>query len=344
MYFKTGDGCELNLHHLSLPSDDPGRGTPDRRPVLLIGGLAMRAESFYTSPTRPTLVDKLLEEHYDVWVENWRTSVDLPARSYTLDHAALYDHPAAIRTVLAKTGATSLDAVAHCMGSASLTMSVLAGKAPELRTVVSSAVSYDIDLALRSKLRLWLLLPVASMVSAGTNPQWAARAPSLAAAGLSWAGRLRRAYSNPLVAAATYIYGGEPEALWKRANLDQETLDWVAREFGYAPFKFFKQMRRSSWKNHLVPAEKLPDWPTDLSGALPPEHTSFTFIAGSENRFFLPTAQQRTYARFHSEQPDAHHQHHEFPGYSHYDVLIGRRAAEHVFPYILDALAGNHAR
>ena len=335
-WFDADDGCRLNLHHLSHRDD------PDGTPVLLIGGLAMRAQSFYTSPARPTLVDALLDRGYDVWIENWRTSPDLPARSYTLDHAALYDHPAAIRTVLEETEAECLDAVAHCMGSASLTMSVLAGKVPQLRRVVSSAVSYNIELAVRSKLRLKWMLPLVRLFSAGTDPQWAARPPSLNADLLSRIGRLRRAYRNPLVAATTYTYGGEPEALWMRANLDEETLEWVAREFGYAPFSFFGQMHRSSEQKHLVPAATLPDWPTDLEGRLPPDGTSFTFIAGARNRFFLPAGQQKTWAAFDAKQQGKHH-HREFAGYSHYDVLIGRRAAQDVFDYITDALAGKHA-
>ena len=336
LWFDADDGCRLNLHHLSHRDD------PDGKPVLLIGGLAMRAQSFYTSPARPTIVDALLDKGYDVWIENWRTSPDLPARSYTLDHAALYDHPAAIRTVLEQTGAERLDAVAHCMGSASLTMSVLAGKVPELRTVVSSAVSYDIELANRSKLRLKWHLPVIRRLSAGTDPQWAARAPSLIAGGLSRFGRLRRAYRNPLVAAATYIYGGEPEALWMRANLDEETLEWVAREFGYAPFTFFKQMHRSSQARHLVSESELPDWPTDLDGRLPPPGTSFTFLAGTDNRFFLPAAQKKTHDRFNEAQPHVHHWV-KLDGYSHYDVFIGRRAAKDVFDHITCALEGRHA-
>lgn len=341
--FETDDGCELNLHNLSRPGEDGAPVTSGGDPVLLIGGLAMRAEGFYTSPTRPTLVDALLHEGYDVWVENWRTSVDLPARSYTLDHAALYDHPAAIRNVLKETKREHLSAVAHCMGSASLTMSVLAGKVPQLRQVVSSAVSFDIELAKRSQRRLKYQLPVIRLFSAGTDPQWAARPPSLIADLLSRFGRLRRDYSNPLLAATTYIYGGEREAMWMLANLDDATLDWVAREFGYAPFTFFRQMHRSSKVKHLVPGEALPDWPTDLAGRVPPDGTVFTFIAGEQNRFFLPEGQQRTWASFESKQPRVH-RYEQFAGYSHFDVLIGTKAAKDVFPCILHALRqGTHA-
>jgi hypothetical protein len=342
--FDAGDGCEINLHRLRLADPEERDGVEPRGPVLLISGLAMRAESFYTSPGRPTLADALLRKGYDVWVENWRTSPDLPAQDYTLDRVALYDHPAAIRKVLETTHAQHLDAVAHCMGSASLTMSVLAGKTPsELRRVVSSAVSYDIDLAPRSKLRLRWQLPAVSRFVAGTDPQWAARAPSLTASLVSRLGRLPRPfYPNPLVAAATSIYGGQADAMWTPDNLDADTLAWTAREFGYAPFTFFRQMRSSARAKHLVRCEDLPGWPRTLEDGPPPGAPAFTFIAGERNKFFLPTAQRRTFESFDAKQPGVHH-FREFPGYSHYDVLIGRTAAKDVFDYIINALEGKHA-
>jgi hypothetical protein len=333
--FETADGCELNLHRIKAAGADPGD-----KPVLLIGGLAMRANSFYDTPSRRSLVDALIEEGHDVWVENWRTSPDLPARDYTLDHAAVYDHPKAVRTVCDVTGRDELDAVAHCMGSASLTMSVLAGLVPALRRVVSSAVSLHIDLDRRSKLRLATLVPAASVRLKGTDPQWAARAPSVAAAGLArWGRFVCRTYPNPLNALTTYVYGGKPEGLWQRANLDDETLDWLGREFGYAPFSFFRQMRRCSDVGHLVPVEGLPELDVRLDLRPPPEGTSFTFIAGSENRFFLPGGQRTTYEHFARLQPDTH-EWVPVPGYGHFDLFVGRNAEDDVFPHILGALNG----
>jgi hypothetical protein len=308
--------------------------------VLLIGGLAMRANSFYDTPSRPSLVDALVAGGHDVWVENWRTSPDLPARDYTLDHAAVYDHPKAVRTVCDVTGRDELDAVAHCMGSASLTMSVLAGLVPELRRVVSSAVSLHIDLDSRSRLRLATLVPAASLRLSGTDPQWAARAPSVAAAGLArWGRFVCRTYQNPLNALTTYVYGGKPEGLWQRANLDDETLDWLGREFGYAPFSFFRQMRRCSEVGHLVPVEGLPELDVRLDQTPPPDGTRFTFIAGKENGFFLPGGQRATYDHFASMQPGTHDWV-PVPGYGHFDLFVGRNAQRDVFPHILSALNG----
>jgi hypothetical protein len=334
--FEAGDGREINLHHIR--ARDNG-AKPGRVPVLLVGGLAMRANSFYDSPSSPSLVDALVARGHDVWVENWRTSIDLPARDYTLDSAAVHDHPAAIREIRRNTGSERVDAVAHCMGSSSLTMSVLAGLVPDLRTVVSSAVSLHIELDERSRRRLSWLVPPMSRFMRGFDPQWAARAPSVAAAGLArWARFAGRDYSNPLTAATTFFYGGRSEALWRRDNLDAEILEWLTREFGYAPLSFFRQMGRCAEQGHLVPVEGLPELEGDLLSAGPPPGTRFTFLAGLDNRFFLPRGQRLTWQHFELMQPGEHR---FFPlaGYSHLDAMVGRRAHRDVFPLILDALA-----
>jgi hypothetical protein len=332
--FEAGDGRELNLHNIRGPDK------PSRDPVLLVCGLAMRANSFYDAPSRPTLVDALVHEGYDVWVENWRTSIDLPAEDYTLDAAAVYDHPAAIRTIRSETDAEQLSAVAHCMGSSSLAMSVVAGLADELHTVVSSAVSLDIDLDPRSKRRLATLLPVSSLLlrMRGADPQWAARAPSVKAASLARLAQLAiRNYRNPLNAAATFIYGSRATGMWQLDQLDPETLDWLGREFGYSPFSFFKQIRESAREGHIVPVDGLPQLPPNFAEQPPPEHVHFTFLAGKRNQFFLPEGQHRTYERFEELRP-RRHRWVPLEDYSHLDVLVGRRWYRDVFPYIHQAL------
>jgi hypothetical protein len=332
--FEAGDGREINLHHIQGPH------APTKEPVLLVCGLAMRANSFYDAPSRPTLVDALVDEGYDVWVENWRTSIDLPAADYTLDGAAVYDHPASIRKIRDETGVEKLSAVAHCMGSASLALSVVAGRANELHTVVSSAVSLHVDLDPRSKLRLATVLPFSSLVlrMRGADPQWAARAPTVKAASFARLARLAiRNYPNPLNRAATFIYGSRADGMWQLDQLGPETLDWLGREFGYSPFSFFKQIRKSAREGRLVPVDDPPVLPADVAGRVPESGARFTFLAGEQNQFFLPSGQQKTYEQFARAQPDLH-QWVPLEGYSHLDVLIGRRWYQDVFPYIRDAL------
>jgi hypothetical protein len=331
--FKTDDGLTLNLHQIRRDVAVAGR------PVLLVGGLAMRANAFYGPASQRTLVDALVDEGRDVWVENWRTSIDLPQSDYTLDEAAAYDHPAAVGKVCELTSTDRIDAVAHCMGSASLTMSIVAGLVPELERVVSSAVSLHIRLAALSRWRLALALPVGSFIMPGVDPQWAARAPTPASAAVVRGGvlQMRRNYTDPLVAATTFIYGGKPEALWMRANMDADTLAWTAREFGYAPLSVFRQIRRSSRAGHLVHVSSLAGLQEDPLDAKPPAHTRITFLAGDQNRFFLPSGQLASFEHF-DAMKRGFHQFCELKGYSHFDVLVGRGASRHVFPEILKGL------
>ena len=332
--FQTDDGRTLNLHNIR-PKVRRAPGPP----VLLIGGLAMRANSFYGPVNQRTLVDALVDAGRDVWIENWRTSIDLPQSDFTLDEAAAYDHPAAVRAICVRTGCDRLDAVAHCMGSVSLSLSIVAGLVPEIERVVSSAVSLHIRLAPLSRRRLALEVPVGAIFMPGVDPQWAVRAPTTPSALFVRRGvlQMRRFYSDPLVAATTFIYGGEPEALWKRANMDADTLAWTAREFGYAPLEIFRQMHRSSQAGHLVPVAGLAELPENPLSAAPPPQTRFTFLAGKDNRFFLPEGQRATFEHFDAMRPGFHRLE-ELDGYSHYDVLVGRRASRDVFPRVLEAL------
>src|SRR3954465_14897645 len=107
--FTTEDGHQLNLINVRGPQE------PTREPVLLVHGAGVRGNIF-RAPVQTTVVDALLAAGYDVWLENWRASIDLPPQDWTLDQAALYDHPAAVRTVVAETGADRLKAVIHCQG------------------------------------------------------------------------------------------------------------------------------------------------------------------------------------------------------------------------------------
>lgn len=102
--FASGDGLQCNLIHLQ------GDRTPHKGPVLLVHGAGVRANIF-RAPIRTTLVDFLVCHGYDVWLENWRASIDLPPSLWTLDQAAVHDHPAAVRKVVDETRAAEVKAV-----------------------------------------------------------------------------------------------------------------------------------------------------------------------------------------------------------------------------------------
>ncbi|WP_264026434.1 hypothetical protein, partial [Mycolicibacterium insubricum] len=72
--------------------------------VLMAGGaltmflLELRAELF--PPARGGhRRRRLLADGWEVWLENWRASIDVPRNRWNLDQAAAYDHPQAVRTI-----------------------------------------------------------------------------------------------------------------------------------------------------------------------------------------------------------------------------------------------------
>src|SRR3954471_10681867 len=117
-----------------------GEHPPTKGPVMLVHGAGVRANIF-RAPSGRTLVDVLLDQGYDVWLENWRASIELAPNHWTLDQAAVHDHPYAVRKIAEATGAPEVKAVVHCQGSTSFMMSAVAGLVPQVRTVVSNAVS-----------------------------------------------------------------------------------------------------------------------------------------------------------------------------------------------------------
>jgi hypothetical protein len=331
--FTAGDGTSLNLHNIQAA----GR-TPDRGPVLMIVGTSVRANILYGAPTPVSLVDVLVDRGYDVWIENWRASIDFSRQDYALDQAAVYDHPVAVRTILADTRHDTLKAMVHCQGSTSFMMSAVAGLVPEVTTVVSNAVSLHVDLTPLSRLKALNLVPPMSLMLSGLDPQWAIRAPSTIAAATALSARmLRRECDNPVCAMSTFMYGVGPDVLWRHENLDDATHEWVGREFGYAPMTFFRALGHSVRAGHLVATQGLPELPADFEAAPLRTDARFTFLAGSRNVCFLPSGQRRTFEYFDRLKP-GYHSYRELPGYSHLDVFFGRRSHEEVFPVIADAL------
>ncbi|HEX5944743.1 MAG TPA: GMC family oxidoreductase N-terminal domain-containing protein, partial [Acidimicrobiales bacterium] len=100
-----------------------------RGPVLLAAGFGMSATSFLLDTVETNLAEHLVEAGYDVWLFDYRASIDLPSSqtAFTLDDIAIDDWPTAVAEVRRVTGATGVQAVGHCVGSVSLMMALAAG-------------------------------------------------------------------------------------------------------------------------------------------------------------------------------------------------------------------------
>jgi alpha/beta hydrolase fold len=329
--FAAGDGMPLNLIHMHGPHP------PNRGAVLLVHGAGVRANLF-RPPVETSIVTALLEHGYDVWLENWRASIDLAPNRWTLDQAALYDHPKAVETIVRHTGADRIKAIIHCQGSTSFMMSAVAGLVPQVSTIVSNAVALHPRIPAVTQLKFRLGLPLLGPMLDYLDPQWGKAAPDLLAKAITaWVKATHHECDNTVCRLVSFTYGVGAPTLWSHANLNPATHDWVRDEFAKVPVSFFRQIYRCVGAGHLVAVDGLAGLPSRFGVDPPRTDARFVFFAGRNNRCFLPESQQATFAWFDRHQPGRHALH-LLPGYGHLDVFIGKDAARDVFPQMIAEL------
>jgi len=329
--FTAGDGLALNLRHVW------GAAPATRGPVLLVHGAGVRANIF-RAPVETGFVDALVAHGYDVWLENWRASIDLPPTRWNLDQAASYDHPAAVRTVLDRTRSTRLKAVVHCQGSTSFVMSAAAGLVPEVDVIVSNAVSFHPVVPSFSAFKLRFLVPAMKRLTDYLNPRWGIE-PRGAVARLTNA--LVRLFhhecDNLVCRQVSFTYGAGCPALWRHEQLNPATHEWLKAEFAAVPLTFFEQMAKCVRRGGLVSIGGAPGLPDDFTAEGPKTRARFALFAGRYNRCFLPDSQIRSYDYL-RRTTGGDHSLQVFEDYSHLDVFMGKDAARATYPAILSAL------
>jgi pimeloyl-ACP methyl ester carboxylesterase len=332
--FRAGDGLECNLINVR------GSERPTKTPVILVHGAGVRANIF-RAPSGRTLVDSLVASGYDVWLENWRASIDLPPNEWTLDQAAVFDHPAAVESVVRETGASELAAIIHCQGSTSFMMSALAGLVPQVKTIVTNAVSLHTIVPRWSHLKLDYAIAPVGRFTRFLNPQWGLEAPTLIAKAVNAVVQLtHHECHNPVCKEVSFTYGSGFPALWRHENLNDDTHEWLKGEFAAVPMTFFNQIRRCVDVGHLVAVDGRAELPADFTAQTPRTDARFVFFAGDKNRCFLPSSQAESFRWFDQHRP-GYHALHELPGYGHLDVFMGKNAARDVFPLMIAELERN---
>jgi hypothetical protein len=329
--FRAGDGFGCNLINVR------GEATPDKGPVLLIHGAGVRANIF-RAPTQQSFVEYLVAAGYDVWLENWRASIDLPPNRWTLDQAALFDHPVAVATIVRETGWAEIKAVVHCQGSTSFMMSAVAGLVPAVKTIVSNAVSLHTVVPPFSRFKLQVAIPLLRHITPYFNPQWGDHAPTLFAKFVDlFVALTHHECRNAVCRQVSVTYGSGFPALWRHENLNDETHEWLRREFAHVPLTFFEQMAECVRRGHLVSVDGNANLPADFTAQPPATDARVSFFAGAENLCFLPESQRRSYEWFDSHR-SGYHALHILPRYGHLDVFMGRNAARDTYPLLVAEL------
>lgn len=329
-----------------------------RGPVLLAPGFGVAAASFATDTVRCNLVEALCEAGFDTWLFDYRASPESgspadAAHPYSIDDIARVDWPAAVNFVRGATGAASVQAIAHCVGSMSLLMA-LAGGLQGVRSLVSSQLTLhpvtnwlnqakaDLGLVKLLEARTELggrfdCVPASSRHAADAQDA-AAQAATRADARidvLAWGVPVPdgEACKNPVCRRVFALFGPS----YRHAQLDDATHTALAEWFGAVALSPFEQLSLIMQRGRAVDRQGRDVYASrEAARGL---RLPITFMAGARNQIFYPETSLRTQVWLQRINDPALYMRRVFDDYAHMDLFIGRDAARDVHPWVIEQLA-----
>ncbi|QUL36879.1 GMC family oxidoreductase N-terminal domain-containing protein [Erythrobacter sp. JK5] len=330
----TGDGVNIALTRY--------RGGA-RGPVVLAPGFSVRASSFATPTVDENLTESLVAQGYDVWLFDYRASADSGNDTehppeFTIDDIARYDWPAAVTKIRAVTGADSVQALAHCVGSMSLLMGIGAGWVSGVSSLISSQLTLHpvtdwlnymkADLGVAGMLgEISLLDGHMDFVSQGTEADY-----EIDAVAYQIPVPEGQACKNPTCRRVFGTFGPS----WDHRQLGHDTHLALGSMFSRVSLSPFKQLGEIMHKGLAVDVEGKAIYTGKEAArrlALP-----ITFLSGATNQIFYPESGQRTRVWLAEHNGSELYRQQIIPGYGHMDLFIGRNAHRDVTPLIVEEL------
>ncbi|MFN0303496.1 MAG: GMC family oxidoreductase N-terminal domain-containing protein [Burkholderiales bacterium] len=325
---ETADGANIRLTRY--------RGG-DKGPVMLAHGLGVSSLIFTIDTIDVNLAEFLVGNGYDVWLLDFRASIDLPAAAlqFSGDEIARFDYPSAVAKILSVTRAKSVQALVHCFGATTFFLSMLAGLRG-VRAAVVSQIGAHIAAPVISQLKAGFHLPDV-LQKLGVPTLNAAVNTGRTALEALFDEALKLQYVPPGEACTsatchriTFMYA----PLYRHDQLNTATHDALHEMFGIANITAFEHLARMVRHGTIV----------DRNGNdvyLPhPERLAIPirFIHGADNQCFLPESTERTVAWLKQHNPQSLVDRMLIPGYGHIDCIFGKMASRDVFPLMLEHL------
>jgi len=304
-------------------------------PVLLAPGFGMAARSYLGRTTPTNLTEYLVEHGYDVWLFDYRASIDLPScrTDFTLDEIATVDWPAAVAQVRERTGAPSVQAFGHCVGSSSLLMALGAGL-PGVRAAVCSQFSLHPRTSvlnhLKCALRVGQLAHTAGL--RGLSPDDERRLTNVLADLALWMVPMPRHEScgRPICRFINSVYG----CTHTHAALDDATHRYLDDAFDYGNTNTLAHLALVMRRRLAVDAQGRDVYTQHPERLALPVH----FLAGAHNFIFKPAGTEATLRWLRSHNDPSLYSCSWLADYAHLDAIVGRDAARDVYPDVLGHL------
>lgn len=326
--FKTSDGVELLLTRY--------RGG-DKGPVLLVHGLGVSSLIFSIDTIDTNLLEFLLENGYDVWLVDYRSSIRLPSArtAYSADDVAKIDLPLAVAHVQQWTGKPEIQVIAHCYGGAAFTMALLGGMTG-IRSAVISQVSAHMNaptlVGIKAGLRTAEALEKIGISSLDASPGPAA----------GWSDRLLdaalRLYpveweeqcSSRVCRRITFMYS----VLYEHDQLNEATHEALGDMFGEASMSALGDVTRMVRAGQVLDSQENDTYLPHLERMAIP----IRFIHGEENACYLPISTERTFDALCKRNGSSLYSRVVIPKYGHIDCIFGKDASRDVYPHIREHL------
>jgi cholesterol oxidase len=323
--FEASDGTGLRLTRYHAGN---------KGPVILAPGYGNSARAFAITTNETSFVEYLADHGYDIWLFDFRSSPDLEASKtqFNVDDIAQRDYPAAVETVRRASGASSVQILAHCVGSMSFVMALSAGMKGVRSGICSQLGAHPIPTPLnrlRARIRLASLIKAAGIKGLTTDyddSEFEDRALDVLMRVFGGKHRSEGAVARRIV----FIYGD----VYDNSRLSPATLAALESIFGMSNMTFFEHISIMIRKGRVVDAQGQDIYLPHLDRlALP-----ITFLHGEHNRMFLPASTERTYRDLCVVNGPEYYRRHVIPGYAHLDCWLGKRAAQDVYPLALGEL------
>lgn len=325
-FFTTSDGVELRLTRYK---------GGERGPVILVHGLGVSSLIFSIDTIETNMLEYLFTHNYDVWLFDFRSSIELPASStqYTGDDIATIDYPAAVAKVRELTGRDSVQMVVHCFGSTTFFMAMLAGL-QGVRSAVCSQIATHVVAPAANKIKTGLHLPdfldklgVKSLTAEAEAHEGFLKHLYDKALELYPVGQICR---NPVCHRITFMYA----PLYRHENLNEATHDAQYELFGNATMHAFEHLGMITRHGKLVDFQGNDVYLAHLDRLAIP----LCFIHGAENQCYLPESTLITYDLLRQTNNPALYNRHVVPSYGHIDCIYGKNAAVDIYPLVLKHL------
>ncbi len=327
-FIKTSDGAALRLTRYQ-----GGK----KGPVILSHGLGVSSLIFSIDTIDTNLVEYLYAYGYDVWLLDYRASIELPSSrtQFTADDVATKDYPAAVEAVRALTGAATVQMVVHCWGSTTFFMAMLAGL-QGVRSAACSQIATHIVAPTANRIRTGLHLPefldligVKDLNAyASTTEKWTEKLYDKALKFYP----IGEQCSNPVCHRITFMYA----PLYRHEQLNEATHQAMHEMFGIANIRAFEGLALMTRKGHIVAADGSEAYLPHLDRLAIP----IMFVHGEQNECFLPQSTEITYNLLGQKNGQNLYKRHVIPGYGHIDCIFGKNAVNDVYPFFLELLEG----